>query len=100
MPSKVRLLNKHSRINRLSIRTQHIKASIRAKVEHPFLIIKRQFSFRKVVYRGLSKNDNKLVMLFALANVFRIDQMIRAARGQSVKKLLNKARLAHLVKKA
>jgi len=58
-----------------------IKASIRAKVEHPFPIIKRQFGFRKVIYRGLEKNDNKLSMLFALANVFKIDQMIRAARG-------------------
>lgn len=81
MPSKVRLLKKHPRINKLPIRTEYIKASIRAKVEHPLRIIKRQFGFRKVVYRGLKKNDNKLAMLFALANVFRIDQMIRAARG-------------------
>ncbi len=36
---------------------------------------------RKAIYRGLAKNDNKLAMLFALANVFRVDQMIRAARG-------------------
>ena len=81
MPSKVRLLKKHPRINKQPIRTEYIKASIRAKVEHPFRIIKRQFGFRKVVYRGLEKNDNKLAMLFALANVFRIDQMIRATRG-------------------
>ncbi|WP_236037353.1 IS5 family transposase [Marinomonas vulgaris] len=74
MPSKVRLLKKHPRINKLPIRTEYIKASIRAKVEHPFRIIKRQFGFRKIVYRGLEKNDNKLAMLFALANVFRIDQ--------------------------
>ena len=81
MPSKVRLLKKHPRINKQPIRTEYIKASIRAKVEHPFRIIKRQFGFRKVIYRGLAKNDNKLAMLFALANVFRVDQMIRAARG-------------------
>lgn len=81
MPGKVRLLKKHPRINKLPIRTEYIKASIRAKVEHPFRIIKRQFGFRKAVYRGLKKNDNKLAMLFTLANVFRIDQMIRAAKS-------------------
>jgi IS5 family transposase len=53
----------------------------KVKVEHPFRIIKRQFGFRKAIYRGLAKNDNKLAMLFALANVCRIDRMMRAARG-------------------
>jgi len=81
MPSKVRLLKKHPRINKQPIRTEYIKASIRAKVEHPFQIIKRQFGFRKIVYRDLEENGNKLAILSALANVFRIDQMIRATRG-------------------
>jgi IS5 family transposase len=81
MPSKVRTLKKHPRKNKQPIQTEYIKASIRAKVEHPFKIIKCQFGFRKVMYRGLAKNDNKLSMLFALANVFRVDQMIRASRG-------------------
>jgi transposase, IS5 family len=81
IPSKIRLLKKHSRINKQPIRTEYIKASIRAKVEHPFRIIKCQFSFRRAIYRGLAKNDSKLAMLFALANVFRVDQMTRAARG-------------------
>ncbi|MBA4503295.1 transposase, partial [Marinobacterium marinum] len=53
-------------------------ASIRAKVEHPFRIIKCQFGFVKARYRGLKKNDSKLAMLFALANVVRVDQMLRA----------------------
>ena len=51
--------------------------SIRAKVEHPFRIIKRQFGFVKARYKGLLKNDNQLAMLFTLANLFRVDQMIR-----------------------
>jgi len=38
--------------------------------EHPFRIIKCQCGFRKAIYRGLAKNDSKLVMLFTLANVF------------------------------
>lgn len=44
------------------------KASVRAKVEHPYLIIKRDFGFTKTRYRGLSKNLNHLHVLFASAN--------------------------------
>ncbi|WP_270666522.1 transposase, partial [Aeromonas sp. QDB59] len=62
-------------VNRYNI--EYMKASIRAKVEHPFRIIKRQFGFVKARYKGLLKNDNQLAMLFTLANLFRADQMIR-----------------------
>lgn len=44
------------------------KASVRAKVEHPFLIVKRDFGFAKTRYRGLDKNRNHLHVLFASAN--------------------------------
>ena len=44
------------------------KASVRAKVEHPFLIVKRDFGFTKTRYRGLAKNRNQLHVLFASAN--------------------------------
>ncbi len=44
------------------------KASMRAKVEHPFLIVKRDFGFTKTRYRGLAKNRHHLHMLFASAN--------------------------------
>src|SRR5580765_1616970 len=44
------------------------KASVRAKVEHPFLILKRDFGFTKTRYRGLDKNRNHLHVLFASAN--------------------------------
>ena len=44
------------------------KASVRAKVEHPFLIVKRDFAFTKTRYRGIAKNLNHLQMLFASAN--------------------------------
>ncbi len=79
--SKIRIFKKPPRKNKQPIRTEYIKASIRANVEHPFRIIKCQFGFRKAIYRGLAKNDSKLAMLFALANVFRVVQMTRAARG-------------------
>jgi IS5 family transposase len=45
------------------------KASVRARVEHPFLIVKRQFGWAKTRYRGLAKNDNLMCALFALANI-------------------------------
>jgi len=44
------------------------QASVRAKVEHPYLIVKRDFTFTKTRYRGLAKNRNHLHMLFASAN--------------------------------
>ena len=53
------------------------KSSVRSKVEHPFLIIKRYFGFAKTVYRGLSKNTHRLHTLFASANLL---MCIRAGR--------------------
>lgn len=47
---------------------QSRQAAIRAKVEHPFLIIKRDFGFTKTRYRGIGKNLNHLCVLFASAN--------------------------------
>lgn len=44
------------------------KASVRAKVEHPFLVVKRDFGFAKTRYRGIGKNRNHLHVLFASAN--------------------------------
>lgn len=47
---------------------QSARAGVRAKVEHPFLIVKRDFGFVKTRYRGIAKNLNHLNMLFASAN--------------------------------
>lgn len=44
------------------------QAGVRAKVEHPFLIVKRDFGFTKTRYRGIAKNLNHLHVLFASAN--------------------------------
>lgn len=48
------------------------KASVRCKVEHAFRIIKCQFGFRKVVYKGLRKNENRLYAMFACANLYSL----------------------------
>ena len=46
------------------------KSSVRAKVEHPFLVIKRIFGFVKTRYRGLDKNANRLFVACALTNLY------------------------------
>ena len=53
------------------------KSSVRSKVEHPFLIVKRFFGYSKTVYRGLAKNTHRLHMLFTSANLL---MCIRAGR--------------------
>lgn len=49
---------------------EHRKASIRCKVEHVFRIIKRQFGYRKTVYRGIAKNTNRLYALVISSNFY------------------------------
>ena len=48
------------------------KSSVRCKVELAFRIIKCQFGYRKVVYRGLKKNENRLYAMFACANLYAL----------------------------
>jgi transposase, IS5 family len=55
------------------------KAQVRAKVEHPFHVIKNLFGFRKVRYRGLAKNTAQLHTLFALANLLIAKRRLRPA---------------------
>lgn len=58
------------------------KSSTRCKVEHPFLIVKRQFGYAKVVYRGLAKNFNRFNVLFAYGQKGKPDDRINAiSRG-------------------
>ena len=53
-------------------RIEHLKAGVRAKVEHPFRVIKRQFGHVKVRYKGLAKNTAQLHTLFALSNLWMV----------------------------
>ena len=48
------------------------KSSVRSKVEHAFRLVKIQFGFRKVVYRGIEKNLNRLFALFTSANAYML----------------------------
>ncbi|MDA0273416.1 MAG: IS5 family transposase [Proteobacteria bacterium] len=45
------------------------KASVRAKVEHPFRYVKRMFGYSKVRYRGLQKNTERIALLLGFTNL-------------------------------
>jgi IS5 family transposase len=61
---------------------EKVKASVRAKVEHPFRVIKRQFGHVKVRYRGLAKNTAQLKTLFALSNLWMVREKLRVLDGK------------------
>ena len=60
---------------------EQAKASIRAKVEHPFRVIKRQFGHVKVRYKGLMKNTQQLHTLFALSNLWMVRGKLMQEQG-------------------
>ncbi|MBC7284918.1 MAG: transposase [Hoeflea sp.] len=59
-------------------RVNRIIAMVRAKVEHPFRVIKRRFGYMKTRYRGLAKNRAQLFTLFALGNLFLVRRGLMA----------------------
>ena len=80
-PGKRAALDKSRQVDQLTDQVERIKASIRAKVEHPFRVIKRQFGHVKVRYRGLKKNTAQLNTLFALSNLWMARRSLLAAQG-------------------
>jgi len=66
--SKRKALPKN-KVGRLLEKLEHLKASVRAKVEHPFHVVKNLFRHRKTRYRGLAKNTAPLFTLFGFANL-------------------------------
>src|SRR6266571_4623959 len=66
--SKRKALPKN-KLGRMLEKLEHLKASVRAKVEHPFHVIKNLFRHRKTRYRGLAKNTAQLFTLFGFANL-------------------------------
>jgi IS5 family transposase len=57
-------------IYKIKRKIEYLKAQTRAKVEHPFRVIKRQFGYVKIRFHGLMKNTAQLTMLFALSNLW------------------------------
>jgi len=62
-------------------RLERLKASVRAQVEHPFRVIKRQFGYAKVRYRGIAKNAAQVLTLFALSNLWMSRRWLMPAAG-------------------
>ena len=80
-PGKRRKLNPFIEPDFMAECVEKMKASIRAKVEHPFRVLKRQFGFTKVRYRGLKKNTTQIVTLFALSNLWMARRQLMGAPG-------------------
>ena len=77
-PTSIKVSNCYKGIN-WEKQIENRKSSTRCKVEHPFLIVKKQFGYAKVTYRGIAKNMNRFHILFASANLI---MCIRAGRSR------------------
>lgn len=80
-PGKRRALDKQTALGALLDEAEKLKASVRSKVEHPFRVIKCQFGFTKVRYKGLAKNTAQLITLFALSNLWMARRQLMGVRG-------------------
>ena len=80
-PGKRKKLNKDNEADAMLDQAEKLKASVRAKVEHPFRVVKRQFGFVKVRYRGLKKNTAQIITLFALSNLWMVRSKLMGAQA-------------------
>ncbi|WP_180126716.1 IS5 family transposase [Rhodoferax sp. BLA1] len=69
-PGKRKVLKQAGPLGEVLDKAEKLKAGIRAKVEHPFRVIKRQFGYIKTRYRRLKKNAAQIATLFALSNLW------------------------------
>ncbi len=83
MPGKRKAMDKSTPMGAIMEKLEQTKASIRTKVEHPFRVIKRQFGYVKVKYRGLAKNTANLVTLFALSNLWMVRKRLMNMGAQA-----------------
>ncbi|SEE37838.1 IS5 family transposase [Pseudomonas anguilliseptica] len=75
-------LSKRSALYKAKRKIEKAKAQVRAKVEHPFRVIKRQFGYVKTRFRGLAKNTAQLVTLFALSNLWMARRHLLTNAGE------------------
>ena len=80
--STYKKLDKRSVLYKAKRKIEKAKAQVRAKVEHPFRVIKRQFGYTKVRFRGLAKNTAQLVTLFALSNLWMARRHLLTNAGE------------------
>lgn len=72
----------HEGLKTVTKALEKAKAQIRARVEHPYHVIKDLFGYRKVRYKGLKKNTAQLHTLFALANLYMARKRLMALQAQ------------------
>jgi IS5 family transposase len=72
---------KRARLKRATEKLETLKAKVRARVEHPFRVVKRQFGFMKVRFKGLAKNTAQVITLFALSNLWMARKQLMAMTG-------------------
>ena len=80
--STYKKLDKRSALYKAKRKIEKAKAQVRAKVEHPFRVIKRQFGYVKTRFRGLAKNTAQLVTLFALSNLWMARRHLLTTAGE------------------
>ena len=80
--STYKKLGKNSPLYKAKRKIEKAKAQVRAKVEHPFRVIKRQFGYVKVRFRGLAKNTAQLMTLFALSNLWMARRHLLTNAGE------------------
>jgi IS5 family transposase len=78
-PGRRRQLDLNDRLDAIFDQIERLKAGIRAKVEHPFRVLKQQFGYTKTRYRGLMKNTAQITTLFALGNLWMARKALRKA---------------------
>jgi len=78
-PSSAKKKAKTELIGRVLRKIEYAKSQVRAKVEHPFRVIKRQFGYTKVRFRGLAKNTAQQATLFALSNLWMVRKRLLVA---------------------
>ena len=61
---------------------EYVKAQVRARVEHPFHVVKNLFKHKKTRYKGLAKNEAQMFSLFGLANLVLAKKKLLGMRAQ------------------
>ncbi|CAH2801469.1 MAG: Mobile element protein [uncultured Paraburkholderia sp.] len=76
-PGRRRKLDLSDPVDAIFDQIERLKAGVRAKVEHPFRVLKRQFGYTKTRYRGLKKNTAQITTLFALGNLWMARKVLQ-----------------------
>ena len=63
---------RYRKLTETDIKRNRLISTVRARVEHPFQVVKCQWNYTKVRYRGIKKNLDQMYLLFGLYNIFKV----------------------------